>query len=696
MILFRKNNFEFNIFSILCILSLVFFIFFVTFPASAMQVSDTVTDTFFDTVSETGSQNYYTWKCDNSRSGYVSENGPSSPFILWKEGFKEEGNFPPLVDGSPIYVDGKVYFSVWNGGSPAPFNALYCYDANTGERIWKNDGGQFRAGPTYFAERLYIGDLSGSLHCIDDLSGETVWVTESLSQTPWAGLSSTPLVIETEDDSILIFVVGSKEYPYGNGEDDSIAVLKDTLYVFEDTGRSYKLIDSVRPDVSKQSGSYMYASASSSPDGVVFVPGAGGVFAYDYKSKEILWSFDAKAYGPMGSGMGSVFIGGNDICVSTPVYSDGNVYFCRNNSVFCVDAKDGTEIWRNTRDKYSKWSLNPVTPCVTEDKVLVTADGLNCYDKFTGELIWRYEDGGPMSTVRSSPIVAGDYAYFGTYSSGTLYSVKISDGSLNWKYVFPEIEAGWYSLIEATPLVRGGHLYVGSEDGFFYTFKDPLYSIDYELYDSNSSSNPNLTPNRIHVNSDGVLNEGDSVYLPDPFLLERNKSKDFVFSGWYTNYENGKKIGNPGDMYVLNDNVTLFGKWNKDIVENISVTYKSGDGTNEIIFIETVSLSESPEMDVYFKKEGYAHSGWTFNGKPVSSDFSPEFDCTLYPLLSKLPDINGDSETNILDTILFLQYVSGIGAYADISEFEMIESGFDLDGDGKISIVDVILYLKSI
>lgn len=670
MNLFRTNSFFYSYFVL--IFCLIFFTF--SIPVNALSSSDS------DGVE---SPNYYTWKCDNSRTGSVSESGPDSPFVLWSEGFKEEGSFPPLVDGSPIYVDGKVYFSVWNGGAPAPFNALYCYDANTGERIWKNDDGQFRAGATYFDHRLYIGDLKGSLHCIDDDTGTTVWTTDSLSQTPWAGLSSTPLVLEAENGSVLIFVVGSKQYPY-EGNDPSLAVLKDTLYVFEDTGDSYRLIDSVRPEnTTKQSGSYIYSSVSSSPDGVVYAPGAGGVFAYNYNSGKILWSFDANAYGPMGSGTGTTFVGGNDICVGTPVYSDNKIYLCKNNSIYCINAKNGSQIWKTSREKGEKWSLNPVTPCVTDDKVIVTADGLNCYDKNTGQRLWRYEDGGPMSTVRSSALVAGDCAYFGTYSSGTLYSVKISDGSLNWKYVFPEIEAGWYSLVEATPLVRDGKLYVGSEDGHFYVFADPLYSVQYEVYDSS------LKP--VHINSDGVLNAQDSVNLPMPPVRSNEPPVKPVFSGWYNSKEGGQKIGNPGDSFTPKSDTILYGRWHDNSVENAVVTYKNG---SDVLSTETVLSGSSPKFGVYVQKSGCAFVGWTFNGKPVSSGFLPTSDCTLKPNWKELPDINNDSKTDLVDVILLLQYSSGVGSYAGYSYNEMIAS--DLNEDGKIDLIDVILYLKSI
>lgn len=70
----------------------------------------------------------------------------------------------------------------------------------------------------------------------------------------------------------------------------------------------------------------------------------------------------------------------------------------------------------------------------------------------------------------------------------------------------------------------------------------------------------------------------DSVKVGDSTKLPNASRENFEFIGWYTAAEDGKKIGNAGDTYVPENNITLFAQWEK----KFSVTYDLNAGQGGI------------------------------------------------------------------------------------------------------------------
>jgi len=104
---------------------------------------------------------------------------------------------------------------------------------------------------------------------------------------------------------------------------------------------------------------------------------------------------------------------------SGPIIDDGRVYHVGGN-LTCVDAVTGTTIWQKTHP-----GGNPV-PCTDEDRVYAgTKNGessgrsrLYCYNKRTGQFLWKTGDIGPGSNADGSgewisPTVHGDLVFYG-------------------------------------------------------------------------------------------------------------------------------------------------------------------------------------------------------------------------------------------------------------------------------------------
>lgn len=402
---------------------------------------------------------YLTWKGDNTRAGVIDAVGPTSQSIgamnsvnFNKEGFKSSA----LVDGFPVIDGNNIYFTIWDGGMGKTPNAngIYSYSLDLNTENWHSTNITTRSGITIDNGKIYGGSGTGKLACIDQTDGHLVWETEEvISNYNYVALSCTPLV-----HNGVVYVVTTS----GNSE-HSISY----LYGFDATDGTLKLKVSGMPDDGKSAGVSKFASPSMSPDGVIYAPGSGGVFAYDTKTEQKLWTFDAGAYG--GDSPNTV-IQSPYTNIGTPVYKDQRIYLVTTGHLYCLNAVTGKEIWHQENGAIASTSA-----VVTDDLIIVGGTGLTAYD-LSGTLKWKTEKQTALGFA--SPIVAGGIAYYGTFGDETIYAVNIADGKLVWEYKLPKVDGAldqfgnWLSLIEATPVVKDGILYVGAENGVFYALTD--------------------------------------------------------------------------------------------------------------------------------------------------------------------------------------------------------------------------------
>ena len=414
---------------------------------------------------------FFTARGNYARTGVAAGEGPKTPTILWDCHFPDV-QYTTLVDGHPALSSGNVYVTTWGGamsGDGTSGYGVYSFNASTGEQNWYSETMISRTGLTVVDGRIYGGGGS-SLMCVDEKTGQLIWSTGSISNAAYIGLTSVPLIF---NDTVYVSAVYV---------DEQKRKVTESLYGFtlDDNDGDGKPEEIFRLDAGRGTG--MFASPALSPAGenypaVVYAAGDGGVFAVDTTTNQKIWSFDAGASGQGKATFGgTIDYGGNGIFVSGPAYRNGCVYFTVSNSsnysgeygtgIYCLDAVTGTLKWH---DKVNISSVN--TPVVTEDKVLFVCDGLYAYDQ-DGNRLWFCET---EVTEKAAATVAGNMAYFGTYGAGKLYAVDITTGEVAWSYKMPLIAEGtsWYSLIEATPSIESGILYIGSENGHFYAFKDP-------------------------------------------------------------------------------------------------------------------------------------------------------------------------------------------------------------------------------
>ena len=188
---------------------------------------------------------------------------------------------------------------------------------------------------------------------------------------------------------------------------------------------------------------------------------------------------------------------------TTPAIHDGTAYFGggggsdnQNNSVYAVDVRDGSEIWRFDSDAAfqscaavrdavyiadnggqlyaldpangsAEWSLDigrasyTASPVVTTNRVYIgdpEAGGIVGVDAETGEQVWELDTQGG---VPSSPAVTNNTLYYAT-ETGTVRAVDIVDETRLWEFSAD-------GEVTGAPVVHNGDVYVTTDTGAVHT-----------------------------------------------------------------------------------------------------------------------------------------------------------------------------------------------------------------------------------
>ncbi|NOQ32884.1 MAG: PQQ-binding-like beta-propeller repeat protein [Methanosarcinales archaeon] len=151
---------------------------------------------------------------------------------------------------------------------------------------------------------------------------------------------------------------------------------------------------------------------------------------------------------------------------TTPAVCDGVVYFATGKNekkLYAVDIATVTEVW--SRSLYGSLS----SPAISDGKIYIGDKEfvIHCFDAGTGTEIWNRTTGCGDFGVYSSPVVAGGMVYTAAnYDKGTIYCFNADDGTPKWSY-----DTGNWNM--AQPAVSDGTLFIGSDSGYLYAFRDP-------------------------------------------------------------------------------------------------------------------------------------------------------------------------------------------------------------------------------
>ena len=134
-------------------------------------------------------------------------------------------------------MGGKVYIGSYD-------DHIYCFDANTGQLIWKYGTGSVYASPAVFDDRVYVGSLDLYLYCFNADTGDLIWrykTDERIFSSP--AVADDKVYFRSRDFYIYCLDADTGEliwrYKTGSYVQSSPAVAYGKLYVGSRDGNIY-------------------------------------------------------------------------------------------------------------------------------------------------------------------------------------------------------------------------------------------------------------------------------------------------------------------------------------------------------------------------------------------------------------------------------------------------------------------------
>lgn len=320
-----------------------------------------------------------------------------------------------LISVRPIYWDNKVLFSK----SFYKPETLNCFNSKTGEALWSwSDYFQGRAtniadvtgeGVVFQQNKFYFTSWN-DVYCFDANTGQTVWKTKVERGDPFI----------TINDNYIYHVHENKI----NGTTLNSHLVRADINIGKwDTVYTQSKIENFEPHIHPPSVSWK----NSKGEEVIFFqirywdfPNSKGRIdwlAYNLTIKKEEYRFNNIDRGQIGSIM------------PTRLYGD-NVYFLCINSLFCINKNDGKILWQKNFDKNGE-TFTSCSPFVAENKLLVKPDNRTLYalDPSTGAEVWVDTDNGSGA---GEMVYHNGLVYYTCDGNGKIYAIEPSTGKKIW------------------------------------------------------------------------------------------------------------------------------------------------------------------------------------------------------------------------------------------------------------------------
>lgn len=345
-----------------------------------------------------------TYMQNQIRNGFSESPGPTDSTILWTAPVTGYWH----IFHSPVVANGVVYFC---------HDSLYAMDAATGEVLWSHRVTGGDDAPVVSEGRLYWA--SDSIYCFNLNSHQPEWVIYGGD-----GCNSNPLlfdgnlycaVVINEIPGTLVKCLNSFDGSsiwqkwYSGRMQASFAIWDDKLIFPTSSGPLYA-VDPESGDIiwenSDSEGGY-WDTSPCIVDGVIYIGGEdGNIHAIDALSGQLVW--ETLIY-PISS------------IEATPAFCNGIVISGNRETIFAVEAVDGSVIWQNDRGLHGSATIaDGLVYWGAWGGSLVDPDSIYAADVSTGEVVWSYMPDSTITLVTTPPIVDG-ILYFPA-ANGYLYA----------------------------------------------------------------------------------------------------------------------------------------------------------------------------------------------------------------------------------------------------------------------------------
>ncbi len=263
---------------------------------------------------------------------------------------------------------------------------------------------------------------------------------------------------------------------------------------------------------------------------MIFVNGAGALYAVDENSGKTKWIFDREK-----------------LAGRAPAISNGIAYAGKyGNTFFAVDTKNGQEKWKFKMDNMTISSptmpnMIVSSPAISNDIVYIgdLAGYLYAFDAGTGKEKWKFKT-KELEHPLNSPIGAVDYempggiasevaisngsVYFTSFD-GYLYALEADTGNEKWELNF--------GTILSSPSVSNRTIYLGSNDGDVFAI-DENGKLKWKIRIQDLTSVSLKPIDRISIDQDVTI-VNDAIY----------------FTGSFTHYVNEGDIQSDCYLYAV-------------------------------------------------------------------------------------------------------------------------------------------------
>jgi outer membrane protein assembly factor BamB len=412
-----------------------------------------------------------TFHANLARNGVFDSAGPKElRGVKWT--FKTEG---PVLS-SPAISEGVIFFGSSDG-------KLYAVDQETGKEKWHFGTAQpISSSPAVADGLVYFTNYEAAVYAVDASTGKPKWrfAMEQERRFQAKGLHGTMPNDQTIPDPFDFLT-------------SSPAVFNGRVYVGSGDGNVYAIDAHTGVLIWKfPTGDIVHASPTIA-NNVVYIGSWDSYFyAIDADSGQEKWRYKAGEDPVIHNQVGFQ---------SSAAVVEGIVYVgCRDGHLYAFDAATGRKKW----DYSTSQSWVNTTPAVRDGVVYAgTCDShrFHAVDAKTGRLRYALDAKG---CIVSSPALAADLAYFGTFN-GVLHAIDLKSGKQSWEFRtdaaqkdelkvleadgsftqntfaptfhdFEDMYLGVYrqfsvGAIISSPVVNKGVVYVGSTDGSLYALE---------------------------------------------------------------------------------------------------------------------------------------------------------------------------------------------------------------------------------
>ncbi|MEM8932010.1 MAG: PQQ-binding-like beta-propeller repeat protein [Acidobacteriota bacterium] len=403
-------------------------------------------------------------------TGLISDWSREGENLVWRQDF--------VGRSTPAIVDGRVCVNGRAGEGIDRQEAIACFDAETGEKLWQRNFNVYltfvpwnRVGwgdPVADAEtgNVYLQFVDGRFGAFD-ADGEIVWMWrlgEDLGRkSGYGGRTNTPVI---DEGLVITHVIGSAFGAHVGLGDRWVAFDKRT-------GEIQWISDKFAPPKDLNTYSSPVIAVIDGRRQVIAGGASGKIVGLDARTGETIWTFHLSQRGLNSS----VAVSGSTVVAA---HSEENLDTGVMGRVVAFDIAGASGDITKTKEVWRKeeFQAGYVSPAIADDLVYIADNSANlaAIDIETGEPKWEANYG---TVGKGSPVIADGKIYL-TEVNGHVVVLDQETGEQLSK-VHLEVPDGRYAEIYGSIAIAYDRLYFTTEEGVYALGDtDAAFSTDYE------------------------------------------------------------------------------------------------------------------------------------------------------------------------------------------------------------------------